>query len=77
VEGVTCLELPLHTLANGALVYPSQGTEGCIHWVNDSSVVNDPRGEQDRTPLRAGRLSTWGSVDGDLMFFPILEGGLL
>jgi hypothetical protein len=75
VEGVPCLELQLHILANGALVYTSQGAEGCIHWGSDSSVVTDPRGEQGRIPLRVGLLSTWGSVNGDLTFFPILKGG--
>jgi hypothetical protein len=34
-----------------------------------------PLGEQGRTPLYVGLLSTWGSVDGDLMFIPILEEG--
>jgi hypothetical protein len=42
------------------------------HWGSDSSVVNDPLGEQGRTLLYVGLLSTWGSVDGDLMYFPIL-----
>jgi hypothetical protein len=45
------------------------------HWGSDSSVINDPLGEQGRTPMYVGLLSTWGSVDGDLMFFPILEDG--
>jgi hypothetical protein len=45
------------------------------HWGSDSSVVNDPLGEQGRTPLSAGLLSEWGSVDGELIFFPILEEG--
>jgi hypothetical protein len=45
------------------------------HWGGDSSVVNEPLGEQGRTPLYVGPLSTWGFVDGDLMFFPILEEG--
>jgi hypothetical protein len=43
------------------------------HWGSDSSVINGPLGEQACTPLYAGLLSTWGSVGGDLMFFPILE----
>jgi len=37
----------------------------------DSSVVNDPLGEPCRTSLYVGLPSVWGSVDGDLMFFPI------
>ena len=41
------------------------------HWGRDSSVVNDPLGEPGRTPLYVGIPSSWGSVDGDLMFFPI------
>jgi hypothetical protein len=45
------------------------------HWGSDSSVINDPLGEQGRTPLCVGLLSSWGSVDGDLMFFSILEEG--
>jgi len=60
-------------LANGALVYPSQGGRyrAAWHWGRDSSVVNDPLGEPGCTPLYVGLLSAWGSVDGDLMFFPI------
>jgi hypothetical protein len=42
------------------------------HWGGDSSVGNDPLGEQGRTPFYVGLLSAWGSVDGDIMFFPIL-----
>jgi hypothetical protein len=42
---------------------------------SDSSVINDPLGKQGRTPLYVGLLSTWGSMDGDLMFFPNLEEG--
>jgi hypothetical protein len=45
------------------------------HWSSDSSVINDPLGEQDRTPLHVGLLSTWDSVDDDLIFLPILEKG--
>jgi hypothetical protein len=41
------------------------------HWHSGSTVVNSPLGEQGRTPLYVGLLSTWGSMDGD-MFFPIL-----
>jgi hypothetical protein len=41
------------------------------HWDRDSSVVNDPLGEPVHTPLYVGLLSAWGSMDGDLMFFPI------
>jgi len=33
--------------------------------------VNDPLGEPGRTPPYVGLPSAWGSVDGDLMFFPI------
>jgi len=39
-------------------------------WGSDSSIVNDPFGEPGSTLLYAGLLSTWGSVKGDLMFFP-------
>jgi hypothetical protein len=42
------------------------------HWDRDSSVVNDPLEEPGCTPLYVGLPSMWGSVDGDLMFFPIL-----
>jgi hypothetical protein len=45
------------------------------HWGSEGSVVNDPIGKQDRTPLHVGLLSTWGSVDSDLKFYPILEEG--
>jgi hypothetical protein len=37
----------------------------------DSSVVNDPLEEPDHTPLYVGLPSAWGSIEGDLMFFPI------
>ena len=42
------------------------------HWGRDCSVVNNPLGEQDHTPLYVGLLSVWGSMDGNLTFFPIL-----
>ena len=42
------------------------------HWGRDSSVINNPLGEPGRTPLYVGLPSAWGSVDSDLMFFPIL-----
>jgi hypothetical protein len=45
------------------------------HWGSDSSVINDPLGEQGRTPLYVGLLSTWGLMDSDLTFFSILEEG--
>jgi hypothetical protein len=84
VEGIPCWGLLQHTLANGALVYPSQGgwyhAEGCMALGRDSSVINDPLEELGRTPLYVGLSSVWGSVDSDLMFFPILKecffGGL-
>jgi len=41
------------------------------HWGRDSSVIKDPVEEPGRTPLCVGLLSTWGSVDGYLMFFPL------
>jgi len=41
----------------------------------DSSVVNDPLGEPGHTLLCVGLPSAWGSVDGDLTFFPILLEG--
>jgi len=64
-----------HTQANGALSAQAK-VEGIVpgaawHWGSDSSVVNDPLGEPGRTPLYVGLPSAWGSVDGDLMFFPI------
>ena len=55
VEGIPCWGLLRHTLANGDLVYPSQGgryrAEGCIYHV--------------------GLGSAWGSVFGDLMLSPL------
>jgi hypothetical protein len=39
-------------------------------WGRDSSV-NDPLEESGHTPLYVGLLSVWGSIDGDLIFFPI------
>jgi hypothetical protein len=63
-------------VANGALVYPSQGgsivLRAAWHWGReDSSVINDPDGEPGRTQLCVGLPSAWGSMDCDLMFFPI------
>ena len=40
----------------------------------DCSVLNDPHGEPGCTPLYVGLLSTWDSVDGDLIFFPFFFG---
>jgi hypothetical protein len=69
------------TLANGALVYPSQGVryrvKAAWNLGSDSSVINDPLGEPGHTPLYVGLPSTWGSVDGDCMFSPHFMGGLL
>ena len=45
------------------------------HWGRDSSAVNDSVGEPGSTPLYVGFLSVWGSMDGDLMFYPILLEG--
>jgi len=47
------------------------------HWGRDSSVLNDPLGEPGLTPLYVGLPSTWGSVEGDLTFFPFFVGGPL
>jgi hypothetical protein len=41
------------------------------HWGTGSLVIKDPIGEPGHTPLYVGLLAAWGSVDGDLMFFPI------
>ena len=41
------------------------------HWGRDSSVINDSLAEPGRIPLHVGLPFMWGSVDGDLMFFPI------
>jgi hypothetical protein len=38
------------------------------HWGSDSSVLNDPLVEQDRTPFYFGLPSAWGSVEGDRMW---------
>jgi hypothetical protein len=47
------------------------------HWGRDCSVVNDPLGEPDRTPMYVGLPSMWGSVDSDQTFSPFFVGGLL
>ena len=39
------------------------------NWGRESVVVNNPLREPGRTPSYVGLPSTWGSVDGDLMFF--------
>jgi hypothetical protein len=55
VGGILRYGLLRHMLANGALVYPTQGgryrAEVAWHWGGDFSVVNDPLGEPGRTPL--------------------------
>jgi hypothetical protein len=40
------------------------------HWGSNSSVINDPVGEQGHTPLYVGLPSAWDSVDGNRMFSP-------
>ena len=47
------------------------------HWARDCSVLKNPHGEPGPTPLYVGLPSTWGSVDGDLIFFFYFVGGLL
>jgi hypothetical protein len=47
------------------------------HWGRDCSVVNNLLGEPGCTPLYVGLPSTWGSMDGNLMFSPFFVGGLL
>jgi hypothetical protein len=42
------------------------------HWGRESSVVYNTLEEPGHTPLYVGLPAAWGSVDGDLMFFPIL-----
>jgi hypothetical protein len=73
VESIPWLGLLRHTLANGALVYWSQGggyrAEGCKTLGSDCSVVKDPLGEPGRTPFYVDLPSAGGSVNGDLMLF--------
>jgi len=47
------------------------GPRAAWPWGRDSIVINDPLGKPGRTPFYAVLPSAWGSVDGDLMFFPI------
>jgi hypothetical protein len=47
------------------------------HWGTDCSVVNDPLREPGPTPLYVGLPSTWGSIDGDLIFSTFFVGGFL
>ena len=47
------------------------------HWGSDCSVVNDPPGEPNHTPLHVGLLSTWGSKDSDQILSPFFMGGPL
>jgi hypothetical protein len=47
------------------------------HWGSDSSIMNNPLGKPGHTPLCVRLLSTWGSVDGNLMFSPYFVGQLL
>jgi len=42
------------------------------HWGRGNSVVNDPLGEPGCSLLYVGLPFAWGSMDSDLMFFPIL-----
>ena len=58
VKGTPWWGLLWHMLANGVLVYPSQG-EGTMlkaarHWGRDCSVINDTLGEPGCTPLYIG-----------------------
>ena len=41
-------------------------------WGSDSSVINDFLGDPGCTPLYIGLPSTWGSVDSDHTFSPLL-----
>ena len=45
--------------------------KAAVHRGCDNSVINDPLGEPGRTTSYVGLLPTWGSVDSDLMFYPI------
>jgi hypothetical protein len=81
VEVTTFSGLLRHTLANGALVYPSK-VEGIVlkaawHWGSDSSVVNDPLVEPGRTLLYVVLPSAWSSVDGDRMLSLHFVGGFI
>lgn len=40
------------------------------NWGSNSSVVNDPLEEAGHIPLCVGLPTAWGSVEGDIMFFP-------
>jgi hypothetical protein len=65
-------------LANGSLVYPAK-VEGNVlkaarYWGRDCSVVNGSLEEPGRTSLHLGLPSTWGSVDGDQIFFLFFRG---
>jgi hypothetical protein len=75
VEGAPCWGLR-HTLAKEALqVKVDDGIVSRVpcHWGSNSSVVNNPPGDPDRTPLYVGLPSTWGSVDSDYVF-PAFRG---
>ena len=76
VESILWWGLLWHTLTNGALSTQAK-VEGIVpraawHWGRESSVINDPLGEPGHTPLYVGLPFAWGSMDGDLMSFPIL-----
>jgi len=75
VESTPCRGLLRHTLANGALVYPSQGgryrAEGSMALGSYRSVLDDPLGNQAAPhSLYVGLPSAWSSVKDDLMFSP-------
>jgi hypothetical protein len=74
VEGCHCIHWLMGLWSTQAKVKGIM-PKAAWHWGSDTSALNDPLGEQGRTPLYVGLLSKWGSVDGDLMFFPILEEG--
>ena len=44
--------------------------KAALHWARDCSVVNNPLGEPDCTPLFVDLPSTWGSADADQIFSP-------
>jgi hypothetical protein len=46
--------------------------KGCMALRKREQFANDPLGKPGHTPLYVGLPSEWGSMDSDLMFFPIL-----
>jgi len=72
VEQIPCKGFLQHMLANGALVYQSQGGRYCAgavwHWGSNRWVIKIPLQNQAAPHFYARLPSVWGSMDGGHTF---------